>query len=230
MPILIYFLCGLTFAFAITTIVLRRKGRSFDGMLFKFLSSFGFMSIAFVGYCNNSDADPVYFCLVVFGLLFGLGGDVLLGIKEIAPKFRMRLIGMGTVSFLFCHVFFLIAFSRVLPFNRIPLAISGAIGVIAVILLIALKFKVDFKMGALLTVYYILLCYKALVAGYIFLKTEDPAFLIAAIGCILFVVSDSCLAFVYFKPTKSKNRLVTAELLTYYPAQILLALSVALIR
>lgn len=225
-----YCLCGLTLVFAVTTIVLRRKGRSFDGMIFKFLSSFGFMSVAFVGYCYNSDADPFYFCLVIFGLLFGLGGDVLLGIKEIAPKFRMKLIAMGTVSFLFCHVFFLVAFSRVLPFNWFPLIISVAIGIVVAILMVVLKFKINFKMGALLTIYYILLCYKALVCVFIYIETKDAAFLVAAIGCLFFVVSDSCLAFVYFTPTKSKNKLVTAELVTYYPAQLLLALSISLLN
>ena len=40
-----------TAIFATLTILLRRKGKSFEGMLCKFISSFGFMSMAFIGFC-----------------------------------------------------------------------------------------------------------------------------------------------------------------------------------
>ena len=79
-----------TAIFATLTILLRRKGKSFEGMLCKFISSFGFMSMAFIGFCYRiEEADklvhPFYFCLVAFGLLFlillvrpqGLFGKVL---------------------------------------------------------------------------------------------------------------------------------------------------------
>ena len=62
-----------TAIFATLTILLRRKGKSFEGMLCKFISSFGFMSMAFIGFCYRiEEADklvhPFYFCLVAFGL------------------------------------------------------------------------------------------------------------------------------------------------------------------
>ncbi len=228
MEVLITVLCVFTIASAASTIILRRKGRSFDGMLFKFLSSFGFMSIAFVGFCFNSDCDPVYFCLVLFGLMFGLAGDILLGLKEIAPRFRMRLIGMGTGAFLIGHIFFLAAFLRFVPFSPVPLIIALVIGV-ASFGLIKAKFKVDLKMALVLTVYYTLLWYKAVLAAFIYWQTRNPAFIAAAVGCALFVFSDTCLGFLYFTPTKSKNKLVTLELGSYYDAQILLAVTVALL-
>lgn len=104
-----------TAIFATLTILLRRKGKSFEGMLCKFISSFGFMSMAFIGFCYRiEEADklvhPFYFCLVAFGLLFGLGGDVLLGIKEIAPKYKNKLIALGTLAFLIGHFFYLASF------------------------------------------------------------------------------------------------------------------------
>ena len=104
-------LSAVTALFAIMTIIFRRKGKSFDGMLCKFISSFGFMSIAFIGFCYHMK-HPFYFCLIAFGLLFGLGGDVLLGIKEIAPKYKNKLIALGTLSFMIGHIFYISA----LPF------------------------------------------------------------------------------------------------------------------
>lgn len=50
----------ITAVFATLTILLRRKGKSFEGMLCKFISSFGFMSMAFIGFCYRIDeADKV---------------------------------------------------------------------------------------------------------------------------------------------------------------------------
>ena len=50
-----------TAIFATLTILLRRKGKSFEGMLCKFISSFGFMSMAFIGFCYRIE-EAVY-CL-----------------------------------------------------------------------------------------------------------------------------------------------------------------------
>ena len=55
-------------------------------------------------------------------------------------------------------------------------------------------------------------------------------FVVATIASVVFVVSDSVLAFVYFTPVKKKNPLVTIELATYYTGQILMAATVYLIR
>lgn len=227
MQILISIIALITLASAGATVILRRKGRSFDGMLFKFLSSFGFMSVAVLGFCINPDCDADYFCLVLFGLMFGLAGDILLGLKEIAPKFRMRLIGMGTGAFLIGHIFFLVAFLRIWEFKLVSVALIAVVAVASAILLKALNMKVDLRMGIILTVYYVLLWYKAIVSAWLLFQTGDAAFLVTTIGCVLFIFSDTCLALVYFTPTKSKNKLVTMELSSYYPAQILLALSVA---
>ncbi len=52
---LCYFLSVLTVAFAIGCVLFRRKGKSFEGMLCKFMSSFGFISVAIVGYLFNPE-------------------------------------------------------------------------------------------------------------------------------------------------------------------------------
>lgn len=229
MPILIIILCVLTVASAVCTIVFRTKGQSFNGMLFKFLSSFCFMSVAFVGYCYNNQSDPYYFCLAIFGLMFGLGGDVLLGLKEIAPKFRSRLMAMGTSSFLVGHLFFIAAFFKVTGFSVIPVLVCALIFVLAFVLIKILKFNADMKMFLLLAFYYAVLCAKCAASFIALYRTGSNAFLSASIGGVLFIISDSVLAFLYFLPVKSKNKFVTIELGTYYPAQLLLALSVALL-
>ena len=228
MTVLIIVLCLLTAASAVATIYFRTKGQSFNGMLCKFLSSFGFMSIAIAGFCANSLSDPYFFLLAVFGLMFGQGGDILLGLKEIAPKFRSRLMGMGTGSFLAGHIFFIAAFIKVAGFSVFPFVIGVVIFAAATVLIKILKFNVDKKMFILLAAYYSILFAKCIMSFIALYRTGCNAFILTSIGSVFFIVSDTILGFLYFLPVKSKNKFVAAELGTYYPAQILLALSVSM--
>lgn len=222
-------LAALTIAFAIGCIMLRRKNKAFEGMLCKFMASFGFISVAVVGYSLNP-VDTYYFCLFCFALLFGFCGDVLLGIKEIAPTFRGKLVPLGLLYFLVGHVFYLCAFISRSGFNAITLLVGIIFGVAAFILIKALKMKADGKMRIVMSVYYATLAYKAASAFYLALCSGQTAHWVAFAGAALFIISDTCLAFLYFTPVKRKNVFVTVELSTYYSAQILLAMSVALLK
>ena len=218
-----------TAVFATLTILLRRKGKSFEGMLCKFISSFGFMSMAFIGFCYRiEEADklvhPFYFCLVAFG-------DVLLGIKEIAPKYKNKLIALGTLAFLIGHFFYLASFYKAEPtFSIIPYIAAFVITAIIAIVMKAIKMKLDSKMYILCVFYFFVIALCACVSGYMLYLTRSLTFLIATVASVIFVISDSVLAFVYFTPVKRKNPLVTIELATYYTGQILMAATVYLIK
>lgn len=221
-----FILAAMTLVAAAMCILFRRSGKSFEGMICKFMASFGFVSTAILGYCYNP-VNVMYFCLVCFALMFGWCGDVILGIKEIAPKFRGKLIPLGTVFFLIGHIFFLAAFMIKSGFSIIPLAAGIAVGIIGLILINLLMTEINAKLKALLAIYYTLLAYKAATAVYLLATTGETAYIFASIGSILFVFSDTCLGLLYFTPTKRKNLLVTLELSSYYPAQVFLALSMA---
>lgn len=220
-------LIAATAFFAAATIVLRCKSLSFYGTVCKFMSSFCFVSIAIVGYCFNPK-NPYYFCLIVFCLLFGLGGDVLLGIKEIAPKFREKLIPLGTFYFLISHFFAIAAFMSIGGFKVIPLICGVIVGIIAFIVIKAFKMRLSGKLVPFMVFYYAVLCYKTAVAAELYLQTKDFSVLIALIGAVLFTVSDTFLGILYFTPVKHKNVFVTIELSTYYTAQTLMATSIIL--
>lgn len=225
---LCYVLAAITAIFAICCILLRRKGRSFEGMLFKFLASFAFVSVATVGY-SFSPKETYYFCLVSFALMFGFFGDVLLGIKEIAPKFKTKLIVLGLLFFSLGHICCLCAFVTQIGVQPATLLIGTLGGIFAFVMAGVLKMKVDFKMRFVMSVYYGLLFLKVSMAGaMIFIKGAAPAYIAALVSGICFVISDTCLGILYFTTVKRKNVLVTAELSTYYPAQVLLAMSVAM--
>ncbi len=222
-----YILAAVTIIFAVGCIGLRRKGKAFEGMMCKFMASFGFISIAVVGYSINP-VNTYYFCMMCFSVLFGFFGDVLLGIKEVAPTFKSKLVALGTLYFLAGHVFAICAFVSASGFN-LPALIFGLAGAaLALIMMKAFKMKIEKKLRPVMSVYYGALFYKAASAAVLAFGTEKPAFIVAFIGTVLFIISDTCLGLLYFTPVKRKNIWVTLELSSYYPAQILLAMSVAL--
>ncbi len=222
-----YVLSVITVVFAFGCVSFRRKGKAFEGMMCKFMASFGFISVAVVGYCMNPH-NTYYFCLVCFALMFGFFGDVLLGIKEVAPTFRGKLIPLGTFYFLIGHIFALSAFISIGGFEIIPLII-GAVGIpAAAAVMKVFKMKIDKKLAPVMAVYYGALIYKVASSAFLVIGEKNLAMWLAFAGSCLFLISDTCLGFLYFTPVKRKNVLVTIELSTYYPAQILLAMSVAM--
>ncbi len=225
---LCYVLAVLTAIFATCCILLRRNGKSFEGMLFKFLASFAFVSVAIVGY-SFSPKETYYFCLVSFALMFGFFGDVLLGIKEIAPKFKLKLIVLGLIFFSLGHICCLCAFVTQVGIQPITLLVGLGGAVIALVVTTVLKMKIDMKLKLIMSIYYGLLFLKvSMAAAMIVIKGATPAYIVALVSGICFVISDTCLGILYFTSVKRKNVLVTAELSTYYPAQVLLAMSVAM--
>lgn len=224
---LCYILAVITAAFAVSCVLLRRKNKSFEGMVCKFMASFGFISVAIIGYCANPH-NTLYFCIVCFALMFGFCGDVLLGIKEVAPQFKSRLVVLGMLCFAVGHLFYLFAFVHTAGFNVIPLAIGIFAALFAFVMIRVIKMKANGKMRIIMSIYYGVLLYQASAAGFLWYKQPSSAALSAFVGAVLFVMSDTFLSFLYFTPVKRKNVWVTLELSTYYPAQILLAMSVAL--
>ena len=229
MTVLGYFLVCVTVVFATACVLFRRKNRAFEGMMCKFMASFGFISVAVVGYTLNP-VDTRYFCLVCFALMFGFFGDVLLGIKEIAPTFKPKLIPLGTLYFLVGHLLYLTAFISRSGFSLFSLVFC-AIGIVAAALVIKFfKMKISSKLKPILCVYFGVLFFKAANAGVLAFETKEASFILAFIGALIFIMSDTCLGMVYFTPIKRKNVWVTFELVTYYAAQLLLSSSVALLK
>jgi len=222
----IYLLIVLTIVFAAACVLLRRKNKSFEGMICKFMASFGFTSIAVLG--NYIDPNNTrYFSLVCIALMFGFCGDVFLGIKEIAPTFKKKLIPIGTGYFFAGHIFQIIAFIYLYGFEWRTLffLLFGIAAAFAIIKL--LKMQVQPAFAAVLCAYYGMLIWKVAYAVFLVMNEAISANIMALVSAVLFLTSDTCLGILYFTPVKRKNIFVTAELSTYYPAQILMAMSVA---
>jgi uncharacterized membrane protein YhhN len=154
-----------------------------------------------------------YKSLIIAGLVCSLVGDVFL----MLPRDRFV---AGLVSFLVAHVFYVIAFAsgawRPCVWAGVALVVYGA-------LMLGLLWKGLGKLKAAVVVYVCVILLMAWAALSRTQTTVDGGGALAAVGALLFVASDSALAWDRFRGEfKSAQTVVLA---TYFAAQWLIALS-----
>jgi uncharacterized membrane protein YhhN len=162
--------------------------------------------------------DPIstlYRLLVAVGILFSLGGDILLSLPRDAFVF-------GLVSFLIAHLFFIAAYLSRGGFGFTPwIFVAYAIVFGA---LLALLWP---HVGALrlpVAVYALVLAVMGWQAAEQWWLLRDGSAFLAMVGAALFMVSDAVLAFNKFRaPTPYRDLTVMT---TYYGALLLIAWSV----
>lgn len=203
-------LCILAVLSAIACIAAYETGREGVARVFKPLT----MVLVLVVAVQPSASTPTsYRMLVVAGLLFSLAGDVFL----MLPSDRFI---AGLASFLVGHVFYVSAFAGaadLAPLALLPFAVAAA-GIYAVLHrhLDGLRVPVLLYVAAIVAM--------AWLATGRWLAVGQLGALLACIGAILFVVSDGALAINRFaRPFKGAQTVVLG---TYFPAQLLIALSI----
>jgi uncharacterized membrane protein YhhN len=169
--------------------------------------------IMLVALQTKHETAAQYKALVVAGLLCSLLGDVFLMLP------RERFVA-GLVSFLFAHVFYAAAFAsgawRPSVWATAPLLVYG-------VLMVGLLWKGLGKLKAAVVVYVAAILLMAWAALSRVPTTIDAGGVLAATGALLFVASDSALAWDRFR---SKFKAAQAVVLaTYFAAQWLIALS-----
>ncbi|OEE63664.1 hypothetical protein A1OK_06355 [Enterovibrio norvegicus FF-454] len=186
------------------------KGPRWQFYLFKPLTILLMMLIALVGGEAN-----VYTYLILVGLLFSLFGDVFL----MLPKDRFI---PGLLSFLIAHILYSVAFWQQFDGPMIwwlP-SLIGAASVIVFLLLLP-------NLGPLLIpvgIYIAVIAQMAWGAGEFWMNAHSQTAAYAFGGALLFMVSDTVLAFERFKgPFRASVLLVMS---TYFCAQGLITLSV----
>lgn len=171
--------------------------------------------IILLAWLTGAQEPDRYFCLVLAGLLFSAAGDVFL----MLPKDRFV---PGLLSFLLAHLLYIAAFIEPAGFLASPLLalpfLLGAGLLLSILLPKAGSLKVP------VCIYATALAVMGWQAASRWLALQDDASLYAMIGAILFLLSDSVLAFNRFvRPFRAAE---TILLTTYFAAQVLIALSV----
>lgn len=178
--------------------------------IFKPLTTLLIIGIALLGVSDNA----LYKTLIIAGLVFSLGGDVFL---MLPAKYFIA----GLVSFLIGHIFYIAAFATdggfQLSWWLLPIAVYGVI-------IYRILYPHLGKMRVPVTAYVLIILTMAWQALTRWSVLQTTGALLAAVGAVFFVVSDSALALDRFREKYRSARVIV--LTTYWLAQWLIALSV----
>ena len=165
-----------------------------------------------------SFADPIstlYRTLIIAGIAFSLAGDVFLMLPQNTFVF-------GLVSFLIAHIFYIFAYRSVSGFHltwwlALPYVVYG-------FFMIYLLWP---HVGALripVIIYAAVLMIMGWQAAEQWWHVRDTSMLLAMVGALLFILSDTTLALNKFRAPVPQRDLIIMS--TYYAAQFLIAWSV----
>lgn len=171
--------------------------------------------LLFIALAAPPPARPFYQVTIVAGLLFSLAGDIFL----MLPSDRFL---AGLVSFLLAHLCYIGAFALVLPTWVLSLWGLPVLFFAGSIYWLLRPHLGTMQLPVLL--YMAIIVLMAWLAVTLFVQRGEWWTLSAAVGAILFVISDATLALNRFrKPFRGAQLIVLG---TYYLAQWLIALSV----
>lgn len=189
-------------------------------LLLKTLASLAFVCLGLLGAAR---AGGAYAWLTWIGLILGAAGDVLLQFMDCRPKDREPFFRAGLGAFLIGHVFYIVAFALL---GRVTgWAVLLAAVLFAALFLLQFPARMDLK-GQKVPVYAYAAVISVMTAFAVLSFGAGARGALVGLGGILFLVSDAILALIFFSPLREKS-LPTWNLTTYYAAQILLALSIA---
>lgn len=189
-------------------------------LLLKTLASLAFVCLGLLGAAR---AGGAYAWLTWIGLILGAAGDVLLQFMDCRPKDREPFFRAGLGAFLIGHVFYIVAFALL---GRVTgWAVLLAAVLFAAMFLLQFPARMDLK-GQKVPVYAYAAVISVMTAFAVLSFGAGARGALVGLGGILFLVSDAILALIFFSPLREKS-LPTWNLITYYAAQILLALSIA---
>lgn len=189
--------------------------------ILKGLASFCFVVIGVMGCKLYPESSK----LIMYGLIFGLIGDVLLNLRFVFKKNGQKAFLLGILAFLIGHILYLIALiSKTSSKDLFIPIIIGLVIAIALLIYIfkTMEVKLPFKIFGVfyLSAVIVMTCLAISSAiNYQSVKTISYA-----IGAVLFTISDIVLIFNTFSGT-TKFSLRITNLTLYYIGQMLIALS-----
>lgn len=159
--------------------------------------------------------SPLYRTLIAVGIAFSLAGDVFLMLPQNTFVF-------GLVSFLIAHLFYIFAYRSVSGFHftwwlALPYMLYGFF-----MLYLLWPHVGDLRIPVI--VYAAVLMIMGWQAAEQWWQVRDTSMLLAMVGAILFILSDTTLALNKFRAPVPQRDLIIMS--TYYSAQFLIAWSV----
>lgn len=219
-------------AFFLVAFLLKCKDkRSVTGVFLKNATSIFFILTAVCGIVKNS-ASWKYGLLIVVGLVFGMLGDIYLDQKWVYPKDMKQYLYAGFICFGIGHLFYIPALVTAADIGMKLMVIPVITGIVVAAGNLVLEKPMKQKFGeykAIVTVYSFILAAMVATAVVAAFVSKHPAFIVYAIGSVLFLVSDLVLSPMYFGEGKNTPTNFIVNHVTYYLGQYMIALSVALL-
>lgn len=219
-------------AFFLVAFLLKCKDkRSVTGVFLKNATSIFFILTAVCGIVKNS-ASWKYGLLIVVGLVFGMLGDIYLDQKWVYPKDMKQYLYAGFICFGIGHLFYIPALVTTAHIGMKLMVIPVIAGIVVAAGNLVLEKTMKQKFGqykAIVTVYSFILAAMVATAVVAAFVSKHPAFIVYAIGSVLFLVSDLVLSPMYFGEGKNTPTNFIVNHVTYYLGQYMIAFSVALL-
>ena len=212
-------------------IIMCHKERNVKGLFVKsFVSVCYLLTCAFAILANP---EQYYFgILVMVGGILGLMGDIYLDQKWMYEKDSDEYLKIGFICFALGHVFYIWALFKMVdlePFHRIMPLLIGLAFVIFTVLTEKPTKQHYGKFKPYVCGYGLMLGYTTALSIRIFRLTGYKFALFFGLGCAFFAISDIILSQMYFGKNKNNSGFFTANIIAYYAAQFLIALSPAFI-
>ena len=206
------------------------KGYCLKETLIKSVASLLFIAVATVSLVSKFSTNLPLF--VLFGLISGLIGDVLLELKYVYRDYERHFTYSGFVAFMVGHVFYMSGL--IMEFYHgesiLFIILPFVIGILMSVGNIILEKPMKFNFGEYRLVVFIYGCFlfsfAALVVSLNIVTGFSSTTLFVLLGAaIFFVVSDLILSGTYFAVGKDRPIDLVLNALTYYVAQYLIAFS-----
>lgn len=207
----------------------RSKGYSVNNLIFKSVSSLCYLLTAVFALITNYKAYT-YGSLVIMGGALGLVGDILLDLKGIYKNEEKIYLKGGFIFFLIGHIFYFCAVIYSIKMKWYLVLIAAVVSVIIGVLTVASANLMKVHYGAyrrIVAVYVAFLAMTSIISIIaVFVTHFQKAYVIMAIGSILFLLSDAVLSNTFFGRGKDKPIHLFINHFLYYVGQYLIAASV----
>lgn len=208
-------------------IVIQLKKGGAAGTVAKTAASLGFVILGAAEICSSEKYGGIF---ILLALVFGLVGDIFLGVYNPDDKSTDLYMPAGMLSFAIEHFLVVYAVGSEVGLNITSVLIAVAVGVLctAAAALVELKLM-KFEFGKLLlpSLAYMFVLTSAM-SYYVTALITDPKFLIVVIGMGFFLISDLVLSAIYFGGKRARGIFTAVNLTTYYAGQILFAASIGI--
>lgn len=201
-------------------IYIESKKDYIKAVILKGSASLCFLTTGIVGFAASS--NKVFSSLILAGLILGVIGDILLNLRFVLKNKSQLVFLIGTISFLFGHIFYIIALFLVSKANMLYIPIIMALAITFIVgyfIFKLLKVKNELKIFG--CAYILIVSLFMSIATYNLSAIVNNQTILAAVGSILFFLSDVILIFNSFGPNP-KLYFRASNLILYFLGQILI--------